>query len=68
MEKIIWGIIGIWSLLVCIDVIVDWLKWKPTEDTLRGNIVAIEKYRAKMLIKMIIPVILAMMGAVVVLA
>jgi uncharacterized membrane protein YjgN (DUF898 family) len=63
MVKILWGIIGVWSLIVLVDIIIDWEKWKPTEDTLGGAIKSVMQYRIKMLIKMIIPAALLILSA-----
>ena len=63
MVKILWAIILIWSLMVFITVLVDWVKWKPEGDNLAQMVGSVFVYRFKMFLKMIIPGILAIGGA-----
>lgn len=67
MQTILWFIIMAWSLLVFITVFVDWIKWMPTDEKISGKIKSIFLYRLKMMVKMIVPAILSILGAMAVL-
>ncbi len=56
--KITWGIIGVWSLIGFVSIIIDWVRWNPTDKTLGGALISVFKYRFGMMLKMIIPAFL----------
>ena len=61
--KVLWGIIGLWSLIVFLTVVIDWMRWNPSDNTLGGRIKSVFKYRLLMMIKMIIPGLLIVIAA-----
>lgn len=63
MQKILLAIIGIWSCLVFVTVIIDWIRWKPNSESFGGAVKEVAAYRFKMMIKMIIPGFLLIMSA-----
>lgn len=61
--RVVWLIIAIWSVLVCVVETVDWIKWKPNKDASLGKVVtSIIMYRIKMMFRVIVPAILAIVG------
>lgn len=63
MVKILWGVIGIWSLFAELIVFYDYLRWRPEKTRNLGTAVKnVFLYRLKMMVKMVVPAILAIIG------